>query len=44
MQAFRFFVNFLCRWPPIRRPCSQAFLAETMETGEKNRDDFYRIQ
>ena len=36
LQAFRFFFfNFVCRWAPIRRPCSQAFLAETMETGER---------
>ena len=32
------------RWAPIRRPCSQAFLAETVETGDKNRDDFPCIQ
>ena len=32
------------RWPPIRAPCSQAILAETVETGDKNRDDFYCIQ
>ena len=32
------------RWAPIRRPCSQAFLAETVETGDKNRDDFHCIQ
>ena len=35
---------FLFRWAPIRAPCSQALLAETVETGDKNRDDFYRIQ
>ena len=38
------FFIFLCRWPPIRAPCSQAILAETVETGDKNRDDFYCIQ
>ena len=26
------------------RPCSQAFLAETVETGIKNRDDFHCMQ
>ena len=44
MQAFLFFFIFLCRWAPIRRPCSQAFLAETVETGDKNRDDFHCMQ
>ena len=43
MQAFVFFI-FLCQWPPIRAPCSKAILAETVETGDKNRDDFYCIQ
>ena len=43
MQAFVFFI-FLCRWPLIRAPCYQAILAETVETGDKNRDDFYGIQ
>ena len=38
-----FFV-FLCRRAPIRRPYSQTFLAETVETGDKNRDDFHCMQ
>ena len=43
MQALRF-PFFLCAWAPIRRPCSQAFLAETVETGYKNHDDFHFMQ
>ena len=43
MQAYLFFI-FLCVWAPIRRPCSQAFLAKTLETGDKNRDDFCCVQ
>ena len=27
-----------------RGPCSQAFLTETVETGDKNRDDFHCMQ
>ena len=42
MQALPF--CFLCQWAPIRRPCSQAFLAETVETGDKNSNDFHCIQ
>ena len=38
------FFIFLCVWEPIRRPCSQAFLAKTVETGDKNRDDFHCVQ
>ena len=38
------FLFFFVRWAPIRRPCSQAFLAENVETGDKNRDDFHCIQ
>ena len=29
---------------PIWRPCSQAFLAETVGTGDQNRDDFHCMQ
>ena len=43
MQALRF-PFFLCAWAPIRRPCSQAFLAETVETEDKNHDDFHFMQ
>ena len=43
MQAFLCFL-FLFQWAPIRAPCSQAFLAETVETADKNRNDFYFIQ
>ena len=39
MQAFFFRVS-----PPSDRPWSQAFLAETVETGDKNRDDFHCMQ
>ena len=44
MRAFLFLFFFLCAWAPIRRPCSQAFLAETVETGDKNHDDFHFMQ
>ena len=43
MQALRF-PFFLCALAPIRRPCSQAFLAETVETEDKNHDDFHFMQ
>ena len=39
-----FFLFFFVRRAPIRRPCSPAFLAENVETGNKNRDDFHCIQ
>ena len=39
MQAF----SFMCL-TPNGRPWSQAFLAETVETGDKNRDDFHCMQ
>ena len=43
MGAFLF--CFFCVWRvPNRRPCHQAFLAETVETGDKNRDDFDCVQ
>ena len=35
---------FLCVWAPTTTPCSQAFLAETVETGDKNGDDFRCMQ
>ena len=38
MQAFLFFFRLL--WSLNGRSCSQAFLAETVETGDKNPDDF----
>ena len=38
------FFIFLCMWAPIRRPCSQASLAKTVETGDKNRDNFHSMQ
>ena len=41
MQAFRFVFSFL--WAPISWPRLRAFLAETVETGDKNRDDFHFI-
>ena len=37
-------VSFFCVWAPNGRPWSQAFLAETVETGDKNRDDFHCMQ
>ena len=37
MQAFLF---FRLLWSLNGRSCSQAFLAETVETGDKNPDDF----
>ena len=43
MQAFLSFF-FFCVWAPIGRPCSQAFLAETVETRDKNSDDFLCMQ
>ena len=43
MQAF-LFLFFFVRWAPIGRPSSQTFPAETVETGDKNRDDFHCIQ
>ena len=39
MQAFFFSCVF-----PNGRPWSQAFLAETVEPGIKNRDDFHCMQ
>ena len=39
MQSFFFFVGL-----PNGRPWSQALLAETVKTGDKNRDDFRRMQ
>ena len=42
LQKRRFF--FFCVWAPNGRPWSQAFLAETVETGDKNRDDFHCMQ
>ena len=36
--------SFFRRSSPNGRPWSQAFLAETMETGDKNRDDFLCMQ
>ena len=41
MQAFLFLC--LCV-TAVRTPCSQAFLAETVETGDKNGDDFHCMQ
>ena len=38
-----FFV-FFRRSSPIGRPWSQAFLAETVETGDKNNDGFCCMQ
>ena len=35
---------FFSSWAPIWRPCSQAFLAETVGTGDQNRDDFHCMQ
>ena len=35
---------FFRRSSPNGRPWPQAFLAETMETGDKNRDDFLCMQ
>jgi len=37
-------VFFFLRSFPIGRPWSQAFLAETVKTGNKNLDDFRRMQ
>ena len=37
-------VFFFLRSFPIGRPWSQAFLAEIMKTGNKNREDFRRMQ
>ena len=42
-NAGLFFI-FLCVWASTRTWCSQAFLAETVETGDKNRDDFHCVQ
>ena len=36
--------SFFRRSSPNGRPWSQAFLAEIMKTGNKNRDDFRRMQ
>ena len=47
MQAFFFFfwLFFLGRWSVAKRGvCSQEFLTETLEPGDKNRDDFYCMQ
>ena len=41
MQAFFLFFR---RSSPNGRPWSQVFLAETVETGDKNRDDFLGIK
>ena len=41
MQAFFLFFR---RSSPNGRPWSQAFLAETVETGDKSRDDFLCMQ
>ena len=41
MQAFFLFFR---RSSPNGRPWSQAFPAETVETGDKNRDDFLCIK
>ena len=38
MQPSFFFVG------PLQKGGSQAFLTETMETGDKNRDDFHYMQ
>ena len=43
MLAFLFLIS-LCQWAPIKRPWSQAFLGETVETRDKNLDDFHCIQ
>ena len=37
-------VSFFFPWALNRRPCSQAFLVETVETGDKNGDDFHCMQ
>ena len=42
VQSMQFLIN--CRSSPNGRPCSQAFLAETVKTGDKNRDDFLCMQ
>ena len=43
MQAFRFVFSFFVgsNWLATR---PRAFLAETVETGDKNRDDFHCMQ
>ena len=44
MQAFFLFFLFSSRSSPNGRPWSQAFLEETLETGDKNHDDFRCMQ
>ena len=45
MQAFFFiiFIFFVCVCHSSR-PCSQAFLAEAVETWDKKRDEFHYMQ
>ena len=43
MQAFFCFLC-VCVSVPKMGSCSQAFLAETVETGDKNLDDFHCMQ
>ena len=42
--AFLFYLFFFFLWSLNGRPYSQAFLAETVENGDKNRDDFHCMQ
>ena len=37
-------VSLFFPWALNGRPCSQAFLTETEETGDKNGDDFHCMQ
>ena len=42
VQSMQFLI--ICPSSPNGRPWSQAFLAETVKTGDKNRDDFRCMQ
>ena len=44
MKVFLFPFFFLCASYANGRPYSQAFLAETVKTGDKNRRDFHCMQ